>query len=172
MSRGLGRLQRFIKEQIYRAEREYKRESVALSGRRRLKPDLDPIEESVKNFVVNWYDVRNWVHYNPDFNPDSNYRLSEALERSAKQALHTLVKRGEIVRLRGGEGRLNQYITKEMDQSLNEGAKAVMEGFARMEAEGNLQAKIEFRGSGPEDLTGPNFGTLTNPAPDVRAPDS
>jgi|SRR5215469_11043673 len=117
MSRGLGRLQRFIKDRIYRAEREYKREQVALSGRRKLDPDYIS-EDGVKRFTVFWWDVRQWVEDNPDFNPGP-YRLCEALERSTKRALHTLVKRGEIVRLRGEEGRLNKYITKEMDQSLS-----------------------------------------------------
>jgi hypothetical protein len=130
MSRGLGRLQRFIKEQIYRAEREYKREVVALNGRRRLDADFDSFEDSVKRFVVYWWDVRGWVENNPDFNPGP-YRLSESLERSTKRALHTLVKRGEVACMKG---RVNMYVTKEMDQQLLETGKAFAEGFARMEA--------------------------------------
>jgi hypothetical protein len=122
MSRGLGRLQRFIKEQIYRAEREYKRECVALTGRGRVRPDDD--EDGVKTFPVYWWNVREWVENNEDFNPGPD-RLSEALERSAKRALYTLVKRGEIVRLRGGDGDLNRYITKEMDQGLRATVRAM-----------------------------------------------
>jgi hypothetical protein len=136
MSRGLGRLQRFIKEQIYRAERDYKRESVALSGRCKLDPDFDAFDDAVKRFIVFWWDVRRWVEDNPDFNPGS-YRLSKSLERSAKRALHTLVKRGEIVRLRGEEGCVNRYITKEMDQNLSKTGKRFMEGLARMESDGD-----------------------------------
>jgi hypothetical protein len=134
MSRGLGRLQRFIKDQIYRAEREYKRESVCLFARMKLNPKFDPGENSVKRFIVFWWDVRQWVEDSPDFNPGP-YRLSPSLERSTKRALHSLVKRGEIVRLRGDEGRLNQYMTNEMNQSLNETGKAIAEGFARMAKE-------------------------------------
>jgi hypothetical protein len=93
MSRGLGRLQRFIKEQIYSAEREYKREMVALNGRRKVDPDIENHDNGVKTFSVYWWDVRHWVEENPDFNPGP-YRLSESLERSTKRALHTLVKRG------------------------------------------------------------------------------
>jgi hypothetical protein len=131
MSRGLGRLQRFIKEQIYRAEREYQREAVALKGREKLKPGFDAFEDGVKRFCVYWWDVRRWVENNPEFNPGP-YRLSESLERSAKRALHTLVKRGEVACMKG---KISRYVTKEMDQQLAETGKAFAEGLARMEAE-------------------------------------
>jgi hypothetical protein len=130
MSRGLGRLQRFIKEQVYRAEREYRREQVALNGRAKLDTKLDAFDDAVKNFVVHWWDVRRWVEENPDFNPGP-YRLSESLERSTKRALHSLVKRGEIAQMKAN-GYLAKYMTNEMDQSLTESTKKFMEGFARM----------------------------------------
>jgi hypothetical protein len=132
MSRGLGRLQRFIKEQIYRAEREYKREMVALNGRRKVDPDIENHDNGVKTFSVYWWDVRHWVEENPDFNPGP-YRLSESLERSTKRALHTLVKRGGIANF--PSGRFNQYMTNEMKECLTGTGNAIMEGFARMEAE-------------------------------------
>jgi hypothetical protein len=133
MSRGLGRLQRFIKEQIYRAQREYERESVALRGREKLKPGFDGFDDSVKSIFVYWWGVRRWVEENPEFNPGP-YRMSESLERSTKRALHTLVKRGEIANF--PFGRLNQYMTKEMAQNLRGTGDAIAEGFARMEAAG------------------------------------
>jgi hypothetical protein len=162
MSRGLGRLQRFIKERIYRAGREYRREVVAIKGRSRFKrdPNFDSLDEGVKRFTVCWWDVRQWVEGNPDFNrgpyrisgPSDSIepimvgpsgpiwfpRISPALERSAKRALHTLVKRGEVACLRGGAGYLHRYVTPETKRSLDETGKAIMEGFARMEAEGRL----------------------------------
>jgi hypothetical protein len=117
--------------QIYRAEREYRREQVALKGREKVRPGFDGFEDGVKRFFVYWWDVRRWVEENEEFNPGP-YRLSESLERSAKRALYTLVKRGEIVRVKGGDGHLNRYVTKEIDQSLRETGKAIAEGFARM----------------------------------------
>ena len=57
MSRGLGRLQRFIREQIYRCEREYKREQVALNGRRKIDPNIDDHDEGVKRFCFHWWDA-------------------------------------------------------------------------------------------------------------------
>jgi uncharacterized protein YaaR (DUF327 family) len=119
-------LQRFIREQIYRADREYRREQVALNGRGKVVgPDFDAYDESIKRFVAYWWDVRHWIEENEDFNPGP-YRLSEALERSAKRALYTLVKRGEIVRIKGGDGDLNKYITKEMDERLRQITQQVM----------------------------------------------
>ena len=135
-TRGLGKLQRFIKEQIYRAEREYKREAVALSRRRKVKPDFDSFKEGMKAFWLTWPHIRYLIEENPDLNPGP-YRISPSLERSAKRALHLLVKRGEIVRMKD-ERYLNRYITNEMDQSLRQTGKAIMEGFARMEKEGGL----------------------------------
>jgi hypothetical protein len=116
MSRGLGRLQRFIKAQIYRADREYRRESVAMNGRRKIDPALDPLDEGTRNFWLTWPDIRYLIEENPEFNPGP-YRISPSLERSAKRALQLLVERGEIARLRGGySGYLNQYVTKEIYQ--------------------------------------------------------
>ena len=173
MSRGLGRLQHFIKEQIYRAEREYRREQVALNGRNRFKPDpnFDPINEGVKDFTVIWWDVRRWVEENPDFNygplrisgPSESIKpirvgpsgpipeISPSLERSAKRALHTLVKRGEIARLWRREGELSRYVTKEMDQSLRETDKGFAEGFARLAKKGRtIEDSIkEFKSQQP-----------------------
>src|SRR5262249_30586059 len=134
MSRGLGKLQRFIKAQIYRAEHEYKRESAILFARMKLDPKFDPDENSVKCFFAYWWDVRHWVEENEEFNPGP-YRMSESLERSTKRALHTLVKRGEIANF--PFGRLNQYMTREMAENLRGTGKAIAEGFARMEAEGS-----------------------------------
>jgi hypothetical protein len=110
MSRGLGRLQRFIKERMYRAEREYERERVALRGRERVKPGFDAFDDGVKRFWFYWWDVRRWVEDNEEFNPGP-YRISESLERSTKRALHGLVKRGEIAVDR--PFRVNRYFTKE-----------------------------------------------------------
>ena len=159
MSRGLGRLQRFIKDQIYRAEREYRRESVCLSARMKLDPEFDPLDESVKCFWLTWPEIRILIEENPDFNrgpyrisgptesiepievgpsgPIYFPKISPSLERSAKRALHLLVKRGDIARIPPSERRyLTRYITKEMDQSLRETGKAFAEGFARMAKEG------------------------------------
>jgi hypothetical protein len=157
MSHGLGRLQRFIRAQIYRAEREYKREGVAMSGRRKVDPDLDPIDDGVKNFWLTWPEIRILIEKNPDFNhgpcrisgPSESIEpikvgpsgpipeISPSLERSAKRALHLLVKRGEIAKLWKAPGPyLTRYITKEMNQSLCDTGEAVAKGLARMEAEG------------------------------------
>lgn len=135
-------MQRFIKEQIYRREREFKREQVALNGRGKVKPEFDAYDNSVKRFCFLWWDVRNWVEGNPEFNPGP-YRLSESLERSTKRALYTLVKRGEIGCTPGGGGWRNQYMTVKMKQELMGTSKAIAEGFARMEAEGTWPLKAE-----------------------------
>jgi hypothetical protein len=156
MSRGLGRLQRFIKDQIYRAECEYKREGIILFARMKAHPGFDPINESVKSFWLTWPDIRILIEKNPDFNhgpyriagPSGSIRpikvgssgpipeISASLERSAKRALHLLVKRGEIAQLPPSERRyLTRYITKETDQKLRETGKAIVEGFARMAKE-------------------------------------
>jgi len=154
MSRGLGKLQRFIKEQIYRAEREYDRERVALEGRRRVilqrlgrdhfnRGERDPFDDGVKRWVVYWWDVRRWVDQNPAFNPDpEQYRLSEALERSAKRALHGLVQRGEIVQDR--EGKYATYYTIEMQKRLEDIGKGFAEDLSEPQqssARCNLKAK-------------------------------
>jgi hypothetical protein len=159
MSRGLGRLQRFIKDQIYRAERDYRREGICLFARMKTHPDFDPSAESVKSFWLTWPDIRMLVEENPDFNhgpyrisgPGESIepiivgpsgpiwfpRISPALERSAKRALHALVKRGEIAKLWKAPGPyLTRYVTKEMDQELRDTDKAFAEGFARLAAEG------------------------------------
>src|SRR6516165_3357663 len=153
MSRGLGRLQRFFKDQIYRAEREYRREGVILFRRMKRDPKFDPVEDEVKNFWLTWPEIRSLIEENPDFKhgpyriagPSGSIRpikvgsagpildISTSLERSAKRALYLLVKRSEIARLLPSERRyLTRYTTKETEQRLNEGAKAIMEGFARM----------------------------------------
>jgi len=105
---------------------------VALYGRGRVVPDFDTFEEGVKRFLVYWWDVRRWVEENEEFNPGP-YRMSEALERSTKRALYSLVKRGEIYQETWRKP--FRYMTKEMHQSLTEGSKEIMEGFARMEAD-------------------------------------
>jgi hypothetical protein len=132
MSRGLGRLQRYIKEQIYRAEREWKRENIALRSREKLKPGFDGFNDSVKSFFLTWPRIRFLIEENPDFNPGP-YRISPSLEQSVKRALRLLVKRGEIAQHKS-DNRLAIYMTKETDQSLRESSKAFMEGFARMKA--------------------------------------
>ena len=157
MSRGLGRLQRFIKDQIYRAEREYKRESKILFARMKIHPRFDPCAESAKSFWLTWPGIRILIEENPDFNhgpcrisgPSESIEpikvgpsgpipeISPSLERSAKRALHLLVKRGDIAQWPPSDRRyLTRYITKEMNQELSEGAKAFAEGFARMAKEG------------------------------------
>jgi len=163
MSRGLGKLQRFIKEQVYRAEREYRREIVALRGREKVKPGFDAVDDAVKWFMVFWWDVRRWVEENPDFNripyrlsgpsesiepmevgPDGPIyflKISPSLERATKRALHTLVRRGEIVQVRTKPAR---YLTKEMNKQLDETGKAIAEGFARMAAEQSLPGQPNF----------------------------
>ena len=162
MSRGLGKLQRFIKEQIYRAEREYDRERVALEGRRRVilqrlgrdhfnRGERDPFDDGVKRWVVYWWDVRRWVDQNPAFNPDpEQYRLSEALECSAKRALHGLVQRGEIVQDR--EGKYATYYTIEMQKRLEDIGKGFAEDFKRAAAKlGAVQPQGE---ENPSDVGG------------------
>jgi hypothetical protein len=129
-------LQRFIKEQIYRAEREHGRESVALRGREKLKPGFDGFDDSVKRFFAYWWDVRHWVEESEEFNPGP-YRMSESLERSTKRALHTLVKRGEIANF--PFGRFHQYMTNEMAENLRGTCKAIAEGFAHMDAEADAK---------------------------------
>jgi hypothetical protein len=164
MSRGLGRLQRFIKDQIYRAEREYRRESVILFRRMKRNPKFDPVDESVKPFWLTWPDIRILIEENPNFNrgtlritgPAGSIKpikvgpagpilkISPSLERSAKRALYLLVKRGEIAQLPPSDRRyLTRYMTKETDQEMREAGKAIMEGFARMEAEGTFPAGQE-----------------------------
>jgi hypothetical protein len=159
MSRGLGRLQRFIKDQIYRAEREFKRESVCLFARMKLDPKFD--DEGVKTFWLTWPEIRILIEENPEFNrgrllisgPAGSIepirvgrsgpilQISPSLERSAKRALYLLVKRGDIVPLWKSDHRyLNRYITKEMHQHLNESGKAFAEGLARMAKEGRTIA--------------------------------
>jgi hypothetical protein len=131
MSRGLGRLQRFIKEQIYRAEREDKHESKILFARMKTHPDFDPLDEGVKSFWLTWPDIRILIEENPDFNhgpcrisgPSESIEpikvgpsgpipeISPSLERSAKRTLHSLVKRGDIVPLPpSGRRYLTRYI--------------------------------------------------------------
>jgi hypothetical protein len=130
MSRGLGRLQRFIKDQIYRVEREYQAEADALDA-------AGSDDEPKSRFWLTWPEIRILIEDNPDFNLDLPYRISPSLERSAKRALHLLVKRGDIARWPTSDQRyLTRYLTKETDQEVRNTGKAIMEGFARMEAEG------------------------------------
>jgi hypothetical protein len=149
MSRGLGRLQRFIKEQVHRADREYRTEADALEA-------AGGDDEPKGRFWLTWPDIRSLIEENPDFNrgpyriagPGGSIRpmqvgpsgpipeISASLERSAKRALYLLVKRGEIVQIQPSERHyLTRYITKDMDQQLRETGKAIMEGFARMAKE-------------------------------------
>jgi hypothetical protein len=157
MSRGLGRLQRFIKDQIYRAEREYKRESKILFARMKIHPRFDPCAESAKSFWLTWPAIRILIEENPDFNhgplrirgPSESIKpirvgpsgpipkIGPSLERSAKRALYLLVKRGDIARWPPSDQRyLTRYVTKEMGQEMREAGKAIVEGFARMAAKG------------------------------------
>jgi hypothetical protein len=172
MSRGLGRLQRYIKDQLYRAEREYKRESKILFARMKTNPDFDPIDETVKFFGLTWPEIRILIEENPDFNhgpfrlsgPTESIepirvgpsgpipKISPSLERSAKRALHLLVKRGEIAKLKDGRpGYLTKYITKEMYQQsfAPEVMREVMQRMARMAKEGRTIADsiAEFKSS-------------------------
>jgi hypothetical protein len=156
MSRGLGRLQRFIKEQVYRAEREYRHESGILRAREKTHPGFGGFDDAVKSFWLTWPDIRFLLEENPDFNrgpyrisgPSESIEpikvgpfgpipeISPSLERSAKRALYLLVKRGEIAQIKPSDPRyLTRYITKEMDQELRETGKAIAAGFARMAAE-------------------------------------
>lgn len=143
MSRGLGKLQRFIKAQIHRAEREYHVEAQCLRAAGR-----DVVDDCERTFVLTWPDIRYLIEENQDFNPDGPdgpYRISKSLERSAKRALHLLVKRGEIARWRGGDGDLNTYMTSKMDQGLREATEAA---FAHIEAKSNGKSESKGKSKG------------------------
>jgi hypothetical protein len=123
MSRGLGKLQRFILDRMRRLDREHDREWRALIYRTGVDPGFDPVGQCERNDFVYWWDVRRWVEDSEEFGPI----MSEALERSTKRALHTLVKRGEIVCERD---RYNCYFTKERYQRMGKSYEAFMEGFS------------------------------------------
>jgi len=99
MSRGL---ERFIKEQIYKADREYRAEEDALRAA--------GSDESPKHrFWLGWWEIKHRIEAEPKLNPGPE--LSPSLQRSAKRALHRLVERGEIGRESHPDG--SHYMTKE-----------------------------------------------------------
>ena len=115
MGRGLGRLQRFIKEQVYRVQREWDEECAAIEA-------AGSNDEPQGRYWLWWFQIRSLIENDPDLNPGP-YRISPSLERSAKRALLNLVKRGEVAKVPGGIGRmpgrsecLAAYITKETYQ--------------------------------------------------------
>ena len=132
MSRGLGR---FIKEQIYKADREYRAEEDALRAA--------GSDESPKHrFWLGWWEIKHRIEADPELNPGSE--LSPSLQRSAKRALHRLVERGEIGRESHPDG--SHYMAKEtyeenFSPKATEQLKAAIEQVERQEGR---QAKNRF----------------------------
>ena len=104
MSRGPGKLQRFIKDRIYEQRRKWDEERAAL--------EAAGSEDSPKSrYWLHWFEIRHLIEADPELNPGPD-RMSDHLERSARRALRGLVKRGEVGRVEDVPGR-SIYITKE-----------------------------------------------------------
>jgi hypothetical protein len=114
MSRGLGSLQRFIKEQIYRKDGEYRAEQDRL--------DAEGSDDGPEGrFWLFWWEIKWLISDDPALNKDApKYRMSRSMERSAKRALHSLYKRGEVARIHVGSSDQWAYITPECDKGLDE----------------------------------------------------
>jgi hypothetical protein len=80
------------------------------------------------DFWLTWPQIRILIENNEAFNPGP-YRISESLERSAKRALHSLVKRGEIGKMETSY--LTRYLTKETDQGMTDAAEALLASLAK-----------------------------------------
>jgi hypothetical protein len=74
-------LQRFIKAQIHRAERDYRVEAKCIYAVERRIPKYDG-EEPLRTFWLTWPEIKILIEEDPDLNPGP-YRITEALERSA-----------------------------------------------------------------------------------------
>jgi hypothetical protein len=123
MSRGLGRLQRIIKALIY-AQNDYFQKCADAQG--------DDFDGSGPQFWITWPDIRTIMA------DDLGRKPSDALERAAKRALHTLLKRGEIGRIRHPAADLYCYIPIEtwnecFSPEANKQAKEIFERLGRAE---------------------------------------
>jgi hypothetical protein len=124
MSRGLGKLQRYIKALIEAQAERFDRECEA-------DPEGDVAECA---FWLTWTDIR--MRLLEDAGSDWD-KFSLAAERAAKRALHTLWKRGEIGRISDDDGPCRWlYIPKKTyDESFSaEAGKKLKAALDRMEA--------------------------------------
>jgi hypothetical protein len=127
MSRGLGKLQRFIKEQVYRADREWNEELDRLIAAK-------SSDHPKGTFWLTWPDIRYLIAENAELNDLGPDCMSETLERSAKRALHLLVKRGELAKITAPEGALTRYGTKGTDKAMEVGLEEFAEDLKRAAA--------------------------------------
>ena len=104
MSRGPGKLQRFIKDRIYEQGRKWDEERAALAA-------AGSADSPKSRYWLYWFEIRHLIEADPELNPGPD-RMNDHLERSARRALRGLVERGEVGRVEDVPGR-SIYITKE-----------------------------------------------------------